>query len=74
MFKQDGVNIDKGQFTRSIQNDSVAGEQPLPPIDCRIDDVSHLDPLAIHPNALAGDQGSIEQILHAIVESIDLVA
>src|SRR5262249_28803887 len=73
LFKQNGVTVDDGQFVRNIQQDAVTAQEPLPTIDRRIYDVSRLDPLAVQPNALAGDQGSIEQVLHVIVEPIDLV-
>jgi len=74
LFEQDWIDVDEGQFARDIQCDTVPGEQALSPVDRRIDDIRRLHPLGLQPNAFAGDQRRVEQILHVAVESIDLVA
>ena len=52
----------------------MPGEQTLPPVDRGIDDIGRLDPFGLEPNAFAGDQRRVEQVLHVVVEPIDLVA
>jgi hypothetical protein len=74
LLEQHGIYVDEWQLVRDVQPEAVPSQEPLAPIDRRIDNVSEVNPFAIQPNALAGDQGSVEQILHVIVEPIDLVA